>query len=92
MPAPLTMLNDAMLLQCTAQLQAPTPALCLTILKEPVDQLVARKGSLICHTVLLSELQDGVLVPNETEGSKTQKTQIGFPITGKLLCKSGRVI
>lgn len=56
-----------MLLQRTAQLQPMTTALCLAILNEPVNQLTAGKRSLICHAVLLSQLQDGVLVPYETE-------------------------
>lgn len=50
----LTVLNDAMLLQCATQLQSPTPALCLSVLKEPVNQLAARKGALVCNTMLLS--------------------------------------
>lgn len=50
----LTMLNDAMLLQCPAQLQSLTPALRFSVLKEPVDQLAAGKRALICNTMLLS--------------------------------------
>ncbi|TNN67326.1 hypothetical protein EYF80_022433 [Liparis tanakae] len=51
--AALTVLNDAMLLQCAAQLQTPAPALRLPVLKEPVDQLAASKGALVCDAVLL---------------------------------------
>lgn len=67
----LTVLNDAMLLQCAAQLQSPTPGLCLCILKEPVNQLAAGKGALICNTMLLSQLQNGVLVRYEPEEHKS---------------------
>lgn len=69
----LTVLNDALLLQRTAQLQPPTPTFCLSILKEPVNQLAARKRATICNTVLLSQLQNGILVPYETEDA-AQKT------------------
>lgn len=67
MMAPLTMLNDAMLLQCTTQLQSSAPALRLSILKEPVNQLAARKGALIGDTMLFSQLQNGVFAHYETE-------------------------
>lgn len=77
---PLTVLNDAMLLQCAAQLQSPTAALCLSVLKEPVNQLAARKGAPICNAMLLSQLQDGVLFPYETEETET-KTQIRCVMT-----------
>lgn len=75
------MLNDAMLLQCTAQLQSPTTALCLSILKEPVNQLVAGKGTLICNTVLLSQLQNGVLFPYETEETVKNTDQVSENIS-----------
>lgn len=65
--SPLTVLNDAMLLQCAAQLQSFMPALCLSVLKEPVNQQAARKRALICNPMLLSQLQNGVLGPCETE-------------------------
>lgn len=61
------MLNNAMLLQCPAQLQSLTPALCFSILKEPVDELAAGKRALVHNAVFLPELQDGVLVAYETE-------------------------
>lgn len=60
------MLNDAMLLQYAAHIQGLTPAFCLLVLKEPVDQLAARKGALIGNAMLHSQLQNGVLVPYET--------------------------
>lgn len=43
----LTVLNDAMLQQRTTQFQSLVPARCLSVLEEPVNQLVTRKGALI---------------------------------------------
>lgn len=74
MRTPLTVLDDAMLLQRAAQLQCPPPALRLSVLKEPVDQLATRKGALVRNTVLLSQLQDGALVPYETEETRQENT------------------
>lgn len=77
----LTVLNDALPLQCTAQLQPLTATFCLSILKEPVNQLAARKRTTICNTVLLSQLQNGILVPYETEDAATKHNRHNIPIT-----------
>lgn len=66
MRASLTVLNDAVLLQCSAQVDPLTPALHLPVLKEPVDELAAGKGAVISHSVLLSQLHDRVFVCDET--------------------------
>lgn len=83
MREPLTMLNDAMLLQCTAQIQALSPALCFSILKKPVNQLAARKRAMICNTMLFSQLQDGVLVCYKT-ADKDMKAQRAHQLEKKL--------
>lgn len=60
------MLNDAVLLQGSTQVDPLTPALHLPVLKEPVDELAAGKGAMISHSVLLSQLHDRVFVCDET--------------------------
>lgn len=82
MKTPLTVLNDAMLLQCTAQLQSLSPAICLSILNEIVNQLAARKGALISNTMLLSQLQNGVLVCYKS----IRENRIRF----KIACSGGK--
>lgn len=47
-----------MFLQRSAQFHSLFPAFHFSILKEPVNQLAARKAALIYNTVLLSLLQD----------------------------------
>lgn len=64
--APLTVLDDAVLLQGSAQVDPLAPALHLPILKEPVDELAAGEGAVISHAVFLSQLHDRVFVCDET--------------------------
>lgn len=67
------MLNDAVLLQCSAEVKSLTSALCLSVLKEPVDQLAAGEGAMIRNAVLLSQLHEGVFVCDETGDTETKE-------------------
>lgn len=74
------MLNDAVFLQGSAQVDPLAPALHLPVLKEPVNEVAPGEGAVISHAMLLSQLHDRVFVCNETgdAGAKVSVCKLRF--------------